>query len=394
MGIKQPSLPKYHQLIMEIEKFNILYVDDEDDNLRIFKASFRREFNVFTAINTTIAKEILAANDIHLIISDQRMPDKTGVEFLEETIADFPDVIRIILTAFSDTTDIIRAVNKVGIYRYLTKPWDIDDLMMTIKSAVNNFGLKRQNKNLIVNLQSINEELRQTNEDLQKRNKELDDYVYRISHEVRAPISSILGLFNLLRNHEDHDNLAITQEYLRLIEESITKLDIFIRSVLQYSATKNFEEKIEEIDFEKLINECVREFFPQEMNDKISIKTKIDTPLSFFSDVSLLKTIFRNLLENAIKYAKPNEQNSISILVSNDENTSSITFADKGIGIPLLYQERVFDMFYRGNDEANGSGLGLYIIKMALKRLDGSIRLESEEDIGTTFFLEIPNKKI
>lgn len=379
---------------MEIEKFNILYVDDEEDNLRIFKASFRREFNVFTAINTTIAKEILDANDIQLIISDQRMPDKTGVEFLEETIADFPDVIRIILTAFSDTTDIIRAVNKVGIYRYLTKPWDIDDLMMTIKSAVNNFGLKRQNKNLIVNLQSINEELRQTNEDLQKRNKELDDYVYRISHEVRAPISSILGLFNLLRNHEDHDNLAITQEYLRLIEESITKLDIFIRSVLQYSATKNFEEKIQQVDFKKLINECVHEFFPQEMNDQISIKTEINTTLPFFSDVSLLKTVFRNLLENAIKYAKPNEQNSISIVVSNDENTSSIIFADKGIGIPSLYQELVFDMFYRGNDEANGSGLGLYIVKMALDKLNGSIYLESSENIGTTFFLEIPNKKI
>ncbi len=379
---------------MEIEKFNILYVDDEDDNLRIFKASFRREFNVFTAVNTTIAREILDANDIQLIISDQRMPDKTGVEFLEETIVDFPDVIRIILTAFSDTTDIIRAVNKVGIYRYLTKPWDIDDLMMTIKSAVNSFGLKRQNKNLIVNLQTINEELLKTNEDLQKRNKELDDYVYRISHEVRAPISSILGLFNLLRNHEDHNNLAITQEYLRLIEESITKLDIFIRSVLQYSATKNFEEEIEEIDFKKLINECVREFFPQEMNDKINIEIKIDTILPFFADVSLLKTIFRNLLENAIKYAKPNEQNSISIIVNNDENIASILFADEGIGIPLLYQERVFDMFYRGNDEASGSGLGLYIIKMALKRLDGSIRLESEEDVGTTFFLEIPNKKI
>ena len=365
---------------MEIEKFNILYVDDEDDNLRIFRASFRREFNIFTAINTTIAREILENNDIQLIISDQRMPDKTGVEFLEETIADFPDVIRIILTAFSDTTDIIRAVNKVGIYRYLTKPWDIDDLMMTIKSAVNNFGLKRQNKNLIVNLQSINEELRKTNEDLQKRNQELDDYVYRISHEVRAPISSILGLFYLLKNHEDHDNLSITQEYLRLIEESITKLDIFIRSVLQYSATKNFEQQIEEINFEKVIDECVKEFFPQGTNGKIKVETKIELVTPFFSDVSLLKTIFRNLLENAIKYAKHNEQNNISILVNNNESAVSIIFADKGIGIPLLYQEKVFDMFYRGNDEANGSGLGLYIVKMALRRLNGSIRLESEEE--------------
>ncbi|TAH22733.1 MAG: hybrid sensor histidine kinase/response regulator [Cytophagales bacterium] len=378
---------------MESEKFNILYVDDEEDNLRIFKASFRREFNVFTAVNTSIAKEILQSNDIQLIISDQRMPDKTGVEFLEETIADFPDVIRIILTAFSDTTDIIRAVNKVGIYRYLTKPWDIDDLMMTIKSAVNNFGLKRQNKNLIVNLQQINEELLHANEDLKKRNQELDEYVYRISHEVRAPISSIMGLFYLLKNHEDHDNLAITQTYLKLIEESISKLDIFIRSVLQYSATKNFEQQIEEIDFHKVIEDCLDEFFPQGTSGKIKISKEIHAEVTFFSDVSLLMTIFRNLLENAIKYAKPNEQNSISVLVKTDENKVSIRFADEGIGIPFLYQEKVFDMFYRGNDEANGSGLGLYIVKMALSKLNGSIRLESEENVGTTFFLEIPNSK-
>ncbi len=376
---------------MEIEKYNILYVDDEEDNLKIFRASFRREFNIFIASNTSIAKEILKDNDIHLIISDQRMPDKTGVEFLEEIILDFPEVVRIILTAFSDTTDIIRAINKVGIYRYLTKPWDVDDLTMTIKSAMNNFMLKRQNQNLVISLQHTNEELLKTNEDLQKRNKELDDYVYRISHEVRAPISSIMGLFYLLKNHEDHDNLAITQEYLRLIEESISKLDIFIRSVLQYSATKNFEQKIEQVDFEIVINECIKEFFPQGTNGKIKIEASFETIVPFFSDISLLKTIFRNLMENAIKYAKHNEQNSISILVSTNESAASISFADKGIGIPQLYQEKVFDMFYRGNDEANGSGLGLYIVKMALIRLNGSIRLESEEEVGTTFFLEIPN---
>lgn len=378
---------------MESEKFNILYVDDEEDNLRIFKASFRREFNVFTAVNTNIAKEILQNNDIQLIISDQRMPDKTGVEFLEETIADFPDVIRIILTAFSDTTDIIRAVNKVGIYRYLTKPWDIDDLMMTIKSAVNNFGLKRQNKNLIINLRQINEELLRANEDLKKRNKELDEYVYRISHEVRAPISSIMGLFYLLKNHEDRNNLTITQTYLQLIEESVTKLDIFIRSVLQYAATKNFEQQVEEIDFQKVIEDCLKEFFPQGTSGKIKVSKEIYAEAPFYSDVSLLMTVFRNLLENAIKYAKPNEQNSISVVVKTNENSVSIRFADEGIGIPFLYQEKVFDMFYRGNDEANGSGLGLYIVKMALSKLNGTIRLESEENVGTTFFLEIPNAK-
>jgi signal transduction histidine kinase len=376
---------------METEKFNILYVDDEEDNLRIFKASFRRQFNIFIASDTHIAKEILQTNDIHLIISDQRMPEKTGVEFLEEIVTDFPDVVRIILTAFSDTTDIIRAINKVGIYRYLTKPWDIDDLTMTIKSAMNNFMLKRQNKDLIVNLQIINEELTKTNEDLKQRNKELDEYVYRISHEVRAPVSSILGLFYLLKNHENNSDFITIQNYLHLIEQNIIKLDVFIRSVLQYSATKNFESQIEEVDFEKLINECVKEFFPYGINDKIKIEKDIRISQPFLSDVGLLKTIFRNLLENAIKYAKStNSPNIINIQAHSTETGVAISFTDNGIGIPKQYQSKIFDMFYRANDYSNGSGLGLYIVKLAVERLNAQISLESEEDKGTTFFLEIP----
>ncbi len=379
---------------MENEKFNILYVDDEEDNLRIFRASFRREFNVFIASNTIVAKEILYNNDIHVIITDQRMPDKTGVEFLEEIVNDFPDVVRIILTAFSDTTDIIRAINKVGIYRYLTKPWDIDDLTMTIKSAINNFMLKRQNRDLVINLQRTNEELIKANEDLKQRNKELDEYVYRISHEVRAPISSIMGLFYLLKNLENSNDTETIKYYLNLIEQNINKLDIFIRSVLQYSATKDFEPQIEEINFEKLTNECVKEFFPQGISEKIKIRTHIHISTPFFSDIGLLKTIFRNLLENAIKYAKSNAtEHLITIAVDGNDAKASIQFADNGIGIPKQYQEKIFDMFYRANDYSNGSGLGLYIVKLAIERLDATIRLESEEGKGTTFFLEIPNMK-
>ncbi len=379
---------------MENKKFNILYVDDEEDNLRIFRASFRREFNVFIASNTILAKEILYNNDIHVIITDQRMPDKTGVEFLEEIVNDFPDVVRIILTAFSDTTDIIRAINKVGIYRYLTKPWDIDDLTMTIKSAINNFMLKRQNRDLVINLQHTNEELIKANEDLKQRNKELDEYVYRISHEVRAPISSIMGLFYLLKNLENDNDIQTIKYYLNLIEQNINKLDIFIRSVLQYSATKDFEPQIEEINFEKLTNECIKEFFPQGISEKIKIRTHIHTSTPFFSDIGLLKTVFRNLLENAIKYAKSNTtEHLITISVNGNDTKASIQFADNGIGIPKQYQEKIFDMFYRANDYSNGSGLGLYIVKLAIERLGATIRLESEENKGTTFFLEIPNMK-
>lgn len=131
---------------MTDNKFNILYVDDEEFNLTSFKAIFRRDYNVFTATSGKLGLEILKQNEIHLIITDQRMPDMTGVEFLESVAEDYMFVRRIIITGFSDIEAIIRAINKGNIYRYITKPWDVNDLKITIQNALNAYKTDRANK--------------------------------------------------------------------------------------------------------------------------------------------------------------------------------------------------------------------------------------------------------
>lgn len=143
-------------------KFAILYVDDEPQNLISFKATFRREYTVYTALGGEEGLEILNNNEVHLIITDQRMPGMTGVQFLERTLADFPDTIRMILTGFSDTDAIIDVINHARIFRYITKPWDEQELRMTIENARQVYKLQKSNKRLLSELQMKVEEQERT----------------------------------------------------------------------------------------------------------------------------------------------------------------------------------------------------------------------------------------
>ncbi|HCS21093.1 MAG: response regulator [Bacteroidia bacterium] len=138
---------------------NVLYVDDEQNNLLSFKAAFRRDFNVFTAISGQEGLDIVKNEDIHIIITDQRMPNMTGVEFLQKVIPVAPDPIRILLTGYSDINAVVDAINKGEVYRYLTKPWDNEFLKTTIRQAYEVFILRRENERLIDELKRANEQL-------------------------------------------------------------------------------------------------------------------------------------------------------------------------------------------------------------------------------------------
>ena len=138
---------------MKEKDFTILYVDDEENNLFSFKAAFRRDYNILTAISGEEGIELLRNNPVNLIITDQRMPGMTGIEFLENVIPEYPDVIRMILTGFSDVEAIINAINTGRVYRYITKPWDENELRMTIENARQLWNLQQKNKELMHNLQ-------------------------------------------------------------------------------------------------------------------------------------------------------------------------------------------------------------------------------------------------
>ncbi len=138
--------------------FSILYVDDEPQNLISFKATFRREYTIHTALGGEEGLDILRQHPVQLIITDQRMPGMTGLQFLERTLHEYPDTIRMILTGFADTEAIIDVINHARIFRYITKPWDEQELRVAIENARQVYNLQMSNKRLLVELQSKVEE--------------------------------------------------------------------------------------------------------------------------------------------------------------------------------------------------------------------------------------------
>jgi response regulator RpfG family c-di-GMP phosphodiesterase len=140
-------------------KINILYVDDEQNNLVSFKATFRLKYNIHTAISGEEAIKILTNNPIEIIITDQRMPNMTGVEFLESILEEHPEPIRILLTGYADLNAVIDSVNKGKIFHYLTKPWNEEELDMTIKRAYEVYSLRKEEKVLTEKLGVTNAQL-------------------------------------------------------------------------------------------------------------------------------------------------------------------------------------------------------------------------------------------
>jgi response regulator RpfG family c-di-GMP phosphodiesterase len=145
----------------------ILYVDDEAHNLSAFKANFRRDFTVFTAESGQEGLDIFEKEDLNIILTDQRMPNMTGIEFLEKVKNINPEPMRILITGYSDINAVIDAINRGQVYRYLNKPWHYEDLKSTILSALEVYNLRRQNKLLADELLLKNEELARVNEQLE-----------------------------------------------------------------------------------------------------------------------------------------------------------------------------------------------------------------------------------
>ncbi len=144
---------------MPDKKINILYVDDEMNNLISFKATFRIKYNVFTAEGGAEAIKVLENNEINIIITDQRMPNMTGVEFLESILETYPEPMRILLTGYADMNAVIDAVNKGKIFHYLSKPWNEEELDMTIQRAYEIYNTRREDKMQTEKLEISNEQL-------------------------------------------------------------------------------------------------------------------------------------------------------------------------------------------------------------------------------------------
>jgi PAS domain S-box-containing protein len=226
-------------------------------------------------------------------------------------------------------------------------------------------------------------------EELKIRNAELDNFVYKVSHDLRAPLSSVLGLVNLSRIQGNTDDLL---EYIRIIGDKVQALDNFIGDVLSHSKNLKMEVEISRVDLLKIIDQTFKDLLYLEGSDQTRHIVKIDG-IDFYSDRWRISEIFRNLISNSIKYRKPgSDESEIIIKINVDHLCADISFADNGIGIKEANLKRIFEMFYRATNQGEGSGIGLYIVKNAVEKLGGQIKVASSPGQGTRFHILLPNR--
>lgn len=226
---------------------------------------------------------------------------------------------------------------------------------------------------------------------LKVRNEELDNFIYKVSHDVRAPVCSIKGLLNLMHIDTDEEKKG---EYLAMIENRIDKLDRFILDVLSHAKNLNHQAKYEPIQLDELILSIYDSLKYLPHTAKVSLAVHVDRSFVFYSDRIRLEMIFKNLMANAIQYINLAECNhTIEIHAQHRPGNMKIVFSDNGIGIEENILSQIFDMFFRGTERSEGAGIGLYIVKRAVEKLKGQISVSSTPGKGTIFTIDLPNKQ-
>jgi signal transduction histidine kinase/ligand-binding sensor domain-containing protein len=229
----------------------------------------------------------------------------------------------------------------------------------------------------------------QKNVELQKVNTELDRFVYSASHDLRAPLTSILGLVKLTRMDDDPVNRA---QYLDMVERSIHKLDGFIHDIINYSRNARTEVESGRIEFEPLINGILESLNYLSKNEKIRKEVHISGNGDFFTDVKRLEIVLFNLISNAIKYHNIERADPHLIInIGYDDQNATIDVTDNGRGIEKEHQENIFKMFYRADESSTGSGLGLFIAREAIEKIRGRLTVKSAIGRGSTFRIQIPS---
>lgn len=285
----------------------------------------------------------------------------------------------------------------------ITRIKDMEAQERIAKTALQQYSLQinQQNQELIEKeeaLMETNEALRLNQHkldhvirELSERNYELDEFVHRVSHNIRAPFTSLLGVIDVM--HTYINNPEMLRELMDKMVTSIKRLDRYVHTLLEYSQANRKTEYIEEINIELLLEDCMASLSYIDNFPRVRVSYNLPKEhVPFKADATRLSIILSNLISNAIKYANVyKNDNRLEITVEINSEKAKFIIKDNGIGIRPELADKVFDMFFRAHEYAQGSGLGLYIVKQTVSRMGGEIEMQTEYGQGTTFTVTLPN---
>lgn len=363
----------------------ILILEDVEDDVELIKRTLRKAGLEFETRQVDTREGFLRAlkdYQADVILSDHSLPQFDSIEALALS-KEHAGHIPFILVTGAVSEEFAVTCLKDGADDYVLKS-NLARLPNAIRNSLKQREAEEAELRAAQALQSQNAELK-------KINKELDSFVYSVSHNLRAPLMSVLGLLDLAK-HESQNNKSELDLYFSMMETSIHKLDETVKEILDYSRNARQNLSIEKIDLGKMIDDHFDKMQFMPGSQSIQRFINIEEKAIFHSDSYRLSVIMNNLISNAIKYHDPQKDHSfIRISVSVDEEKATIVFEDNGIGIEERYLDKVFDMFFRGTEKNKGAGLGLYIVKEAVDKLTGKVSIQSMVGQGTLFSIELPN---
>jgi signal transduction histidine kinase len=385
-------------------KHTIMIVDDEVDVLESLRHLFHRTYKVLTAGSGDQAIETLRKQEIHLILSDQRMPGMSGDVFLSHARKIQPDAIRMLFTGYADIQAVINAVNEGHIFRYILKPWDAMELEGVIRQAAEQYDLLADRKRLIVELQEANSRLKAANDELAEAGQLKSAFIEVASHEFNTPITLVLGLSELLRllnPLRNEQELAIVER----ISSSARQLAKLVTGTLTLMRADDFRRTLQRapVDLNVLLKAVAEKVRPFVTSRNLTLVDGVSEGLGTFEvDADKIDAAVVNLLTNAIKFTPDGKSVTLAArLVGPDE--VRIDVKDSGIGLEARSLGHLFQPFFTQFDSSRhssgdfgfnkrGLGLGLSIVKQFVELHGGRVSAESELGTGTTVSIHLPRR--
>ena len=399
----------------------ILCIDDEEIVLRSLKRELHdalgEGYLIETAAGGEEALELFAelvaeAYEIPLVISDHIMPDIKGDEVLHRIHKTSPQTLTIMLTGQANIEAVTNAVNHANLYRYIAKPWEKTDLVLTIKEALHKYQqekkIEEQNK-ILHNMNTILEqqvrertaeleaqkiELKEKNAQLHELNASKDKFFSIISHDLRSPFTALLGHTELIAEQFELYTPEELREHVIQIRASAQKLYALLENLLTWSRIQRglMQYHPETLDLHEVALDNVELFMTRARQKTITLNNYIQTNSLVYADYSMVSTIFRNLTSNALKFTPAD--GSVTLSATQNESYWEISIADTGIGIPEETFPQLFQLDRQytgvGTNGEKGTGLGLILCKELVEQQQGRLWFKSTIGAGTTFFFTLP----
>jgi signal transduction histidine kinase len=364
------------------KELQILLIEDIQEDMELMSMTLRKAGMRFKIKQVDTREEFVQAlsdYNADIILSDHAIPQFNSLEALSMARRVKTDIPFIIVSG-GVSENMAKTCIQQGANDYVLKS-DIYRLPLAIQKA-----LRTSNT-----AYATREDLIHKVEDLSQVNHELEHMVYGVAHNLRSPLNSVLGLLELAKQEGESASKNL-KHYFQMMEESIRKLDSSVNDLLKYARNSKKEITIEKIDFRSIIEDGIQQMKFIKGFDRIRANVQVNQSSLFYSDTQRIRAIVNNLISNSVKYMDYSKSNpSIEISAEVNKHRATLSFKDNGIGINSAYLPKVFTMFYRATSQNEGTGLGLYLVKETVQRLGGTIRLESEEGNGTTFYITLPN---